>query len=153
MPRPVHIKRSTCRACRARDLALFLPLGDVALANSFLKSPAEFAGERRFPLDVVLCRSCGLVQLVDVIAGLLSAAAQPDHMQAERLREPRDFIADFSQPQNQRGLTFEIARHIRHAHRIPDMIFLGFEPARKIAREHQQPRDRGLRDRLGRRAG
>lgn len=63
----MHHKRTTCRACGGRDLELFLPLGDVALANSFLRSPAEFAAERRFPLDVYVCRTCSMVQLLDVI--------------------------------------------------------------------------------------
>lgn len=63
----MHHKRSTCRACGGRDLELFLPLGNVALANSFLKSPAEFETEPRFPLDVYFCRTCSMVQLADVI--------------------------------------------------------------------------------------
>lgn len=63
----MHHKRTTCRACGGRDLELFLPLGDVALANSFLRSPDEFAAERRFPLDVYVCRTCSMVQLLDVI--------------------------------------------------------------------------------------
>jgi hypothetical protein len=63
----MHHKRTTCRACGGRDLELFLPLGDVALANSFLRSPDEFAAERRFPLDVYVCRACSMVQLLDVI--------------------------------------------------------------------------------------
>lgn len=67
MHRPVHSKRTTCRACGGRELELFLPLGDVALANSFLKSAQEFASERRFPLDVYFCKTCTLVQLLDVI--------------------------------------------------------------------------------------
>ena len=67
MPRPVHSKRTTCRACGGRELALCLPLGDVALANSFLSTKREFAVEPRFPLDVYFCESCTLVQLVDVI--------------------------------------------------------------------------------------
>jgi hypothetical protein len=37
------------------------------LANSFLRSPAEFEGEPRFPLDVYFCSGCFLVQLADVI--------------------------------------------------------------------------------------
>jgi novobiocin biosynthesis protein NovU/D-mycarose 3-C-methyltransferase len=65
--RPVHVVRDRCRACGARALERFLSLGDVALANAFLADPAEIAGERRFPLDVYLCRECGLVQLADVI--------------------------------------------------------------------------------------
>ncbi|MCC7011836.1 MAG: class I SAM-dependent methyltransferase [Planctomycetes bacterium] len=63
----MHHKRTTCRACGGRDLELFLPLGKVALANSFLRSPAEFEGELRFPLDVYFCRTCSMVQLLDVI--------------------------------------------------------------------------------------
>lgn len=63
----MHHKRTTCRACGGRDLELFLPLGEVALANSFLRSPDEFAAERRFPLDVYVCRTCSMVQLLDVI--------------------------------------------------------------------------------------
>ena len=65
--REMHRKRATCRACGGRDLELFLPLGNVALANSFLRSPEEFASEPRFPLDVYFCRTCSMVQLLDVI--------------------------------------------------------------------------------------
>jgi hypothetical protein len=67
MAKSIHTKRATCRACRGSELERFLPLGDVALANSFLKSPAEFASEQRFPLDVYFCRTCSMVQLLDVI--------------------------------------------------------------------------------------
>jgi hypothetical protein len=63
----MHHKRTTCRACAGRDLELFLPLGRVALANAFLRSPAEFEDEPRFPLDVYFCRTCAMVQLLDVI--------------------------------------------------------------------------------------
>ncbi|MBM3989908.1 MAG: class I SAM-dependent methyltransferase [Planctomycetes bacterium] len=65
--RAMHTQRASCRACGGSDLELFLPLGDVALANSFLRSVAEFAGEPRFPLDVYFCRTCSMVQLLDVI--------------------------------------------------------------------------------------
>ena len=66
-PHAMHTKRKTCRACSGADLELVLPLGNVALANSFLRSTAEFEGEPRFPLDVYFCRSCSMVQLCDVI--------------------------------------------------------------------------------------
>jgi hypothetical protein len=52
-----------CRVCRGRDLYPFLDLGETALANSYLL-PAQLAGlEPKFPLRVVLCRTCGLVQI------------------------------------------------------------------------------------------
>jgi len=37
------------------------------LANAFLGKESEFATEKQFPLDLYLCETCGLVQLLDVI--------------------------------------------------------------------------------------
>ncbi len=63
-----HHKRTTCRACSGTNLKMFLGLGPTPLANSFPKSPEEFAGECRYPLDVYFCTDCSLVQLLDVIS-------------------------------------------------------------------------------------
>ena len=63
----VHRVRETCRACGGRELEPVLDLGRVALANGFLKDASEASNEPRFPLRVHLCRTCGMVQLVDVI--------------------------------------------------------------------------------------
>jgi len=40
----------------------------MPLANSFVPSPDAFALEPRYPLDVSFCRTCSLMQLLDVIA-------------------------------------------------------------------------------------
>ena len=63
-----HYLRKTCRACEGDKLEPFLLLGDQPLANSFLKSPEEFAQEVKYPLDVYRCKECSLIQLLDVIA-------------------------------------------------------------------------------------
>ena len=63
----IHYKRTTCRICGSTQLTQFLTLGPTPLANSFLKSPEEFALERSYPLDVYFCQNCSLVQLLDVI--------------------------------------------------------------------------------------
>ncbi len=63
----IHHKRTTCRACGGDRLRLFLELGEVPLANSFLRSSDEFAGEQKYPLDVYFCSDCSLVQILDVI--------------------------------------------------------------------------------------
>jgi len=52
-----------CRVCDGRALRPFLDLGDTALANSFVRPGAVPADEPRFPLRLVLCESCGLVQI------------------------------------------------------------------------------------------
>ena len=62
-----HHKRATCRVCGGNSLRLFLSLGNQPLANSFLKSSEEFLSEENYPLDVYVCTTCYLVQLLDVI--------------------------------------------------------------------------------------
>ncbi len=64
---PLHHKRQTCRACGHNNMLRFLSLGTTPLANSFLRSPEEFALEALHPLDVYFCQVCSLVQLLDVI--------------------------------------------------------------------------------------
>ena len=66
-PAGAHHLRQTCRACGSRDLQRFLELGPTPLANSFLRTPEQFAGEHAYPLDVYFCVDCTLVQLLDVI--------------------------------------------------------------------------------------
>lgn len=65
--RAAHHLRVTCRACGGTDLLRFLELGPSPLANAFPSDPAEFAEEPFFPLDVWFCRTCTLVQVLDVI--------------------------------------------------------------------------------------
>src|SRR6187399_1885497 len=61
------IRRSDCRICGHTGLEEILHLGQSPLANAFLASTAEFASERRFPLDLYFCDRCGLLQLLDVV--------------------------------------------------------------------------------------
>ena len=62
MPTHTH-----CRICETRLPAPFLDFGAMPLANSFLSSPVEFAGEAFYPLAVTACPTCGLVQLNYVV--------------------------------------------------------------------------------------
>jgi hypothetical protein len=65
--RPAVIERATCRVCHGSDLEPILSLGETPLANAFLRSPDEFADERRFPLELYWCRQCTLLQLIHVV--------------------------------------------------------------------------------------
>jgi hypothetical protein len=60
-------RRTNCRACDSADLRSVIDLGPTPLANSFLRTPQEFAHEESFPLGVYFCEGCGLVQLLDVV--------------------------------------------------------------------------------------
>lgn len=60
-------KNLACRACGSRQLEEFLSLGKTPPANAFLKKK-DFNKEKSHPLRVGVCRSCKLVQLLDVVS-------------------------------------------------------------------------------------
>ncbi len=64
---PIIKKNLVCRACGSRELEEFLSLGKTPPANAFLKKK-DFRKEKHHPLRVGVCRSCKLVQLLDVIS-------------------------------------------------------------------------------------
>lgn len=53
----------TCRSCRASELAPFLSLGDVPLADGLVGPGDDPSLHRLYPLSVALCDGCGLVQI------------------------------------------------------------------------------------------
>ena len=56
-----------CRSCGAGALDVFLSLGDLPLSDGFLKPEDLGEKERRYPLDVALCASCSLVQILETV--------------------------------------------------------------------------------------
>ena len=63
--RPEHA--TCCRACGRAALESILDLGAQPLANA-LRRPDQLADpERRFPLELALCRSCSLLQILDSV--------------------------------------------------------------------------------------
>lgn len=74
-----------CRVCDSHDLWKFLSLGDTPLANSFVAPDRRSDPEPRFPLELLRCSACGLVQLSIVVRPELmfrqylyvSSASQP----------------------------------------------------------------------------
>ena len=57
-----------CRACGFAALDPVLDLGSQPLANALLDPESSLASEPRFPLSVVFCPACSLVQLVASVA-------------------------------------------------------------------------------------
>ncbi len=56
-----------CRSCDSGELSPIVSLGNLPLANRYL-SPAQLAEpEPRYPLDLVRCRRCSLVQITEVV--------------------------------------------------------------------------------------
>jgi SAM-dependent methyltransferase len=68
-PRPLagtrtHYKPRHCLLCGAADLTLALPLGRSAIANDYFPTPRP---QEAFALSLHLCRTCGNVQIEDVV--------------------------------------------------------------------------------------
>lgn len=58
---------AACRSCGRGDLREVLSLGHTPLANSLLSEGQLAEPEPQFPLDVVFCPGCSLVQLAEAI--------------------------------------------------------------------------------------
>jgi hypothetical protein len=62
-----YIHKDECHSCGSKDLVKILDLGEMALANAFLKKEELDQPEIKAPLVVYFCRSCALVQLLDEV--------------------------------------------------------------------------------------
>lgn len=65
-----HRTYSQCRFCLSKKLKSFIRFGNVPLAGGFFKpgsTESDFAQERLYPLNIVFCQQCGLVQAAEVV--------------------------------------------------------------------------------------
>ena len=58
--------RELCGICESKNLVPILDLGQMPLANAFLKKE-EIPLEKKYPLSVHFCRRCYSVQLLDIV--------------------------------------------------------------------------------------
>ena len=58
-------KKNYCRFCKSELKNIFLDLGDIPSANSFLNED-EIEQERKYPLCVYICKKCLLVQIPEI---------------------------------------------------------------------------------------
>lgn len=56
-----------CRACESKDIETVLNLDNSPLANSYLKNQELKNKEDFFPLELVFCKNCNLVQLSHIV--------------------------------------------------------------------------------------
>ena len=145
---PMHHLRTTCRGCGGSDTERFLELGPQPLANAFLRDPARFSEEPRYPLDLYRCRSCHLVQLLDVIA---AEALFRDYVYVTGTSETMTrHFADYARAvvaalgAGEEDLIVEVASNdgvLLAAAQATGVRVLGVEPARNIA---ELARERGV---------
>src|SRR3989344_8430653 len=56
-----------CRSCGAQELKPILSLGHSPLANSLLTEKQVKETEQTYPLDLVFCPACTLVQITETV--------------------------------------------------------------------------------------
>lgn len=61
------MKRTECGGCAHDNLAQILDLGETPLADEFPASTEEAEAQRRYPLKLLACEACRLVQLEEVV--------------------------------------------------------------------------------------
>ncbi len=63
-----YVHKTTCRVCDGTDLVKVLDLGSTPPANAYLQEKELVVPEESFPLALYFCRTCSLVQLLDVVS-------------------------------------------------------------------------------------
>ena len=139
-----------CRACQSTRLAPVLSLGKTPLANALLQADQLAQPEAWYPLELVFCPNCTLVQITETVppeilfrdyvyfSSFADTALQNARSIVERLISSRHLGAG--------SLAVEIASNdgyllqFYHQAGIP---VLGIEPARNIARVAET--ERGVR--------
>ena len=88
-----------CRGCGSRDVDVLLDLGQLPLANAFVRSPSEDSDRFTEHLTLVMCNQCLLIQIRDEVprerlfstflwvTGTSQAAASHAQWLSERLRD------------------------------------------------------------------
>ena len=62
-----HSRRDTCRLCGSLHLELALPLAATPVGDAYVPAAHLDKPQETYPLDLWLCRTCGLAQLVDLV--------------------------------------------------------------------------------------
>jgi SAM-dependent methyltransferase len=139
-----------CRSCRGAILHPVLDLGHTPLANALLTADQLESPEARYPLRVVFCPACALVQLTHTVppeelfseylyfSSVSDALVEHARKLAAAVVEERKLGAD--------SLVVEIASndgYLLQHYRGAGVPVLGIEPAANIARVAQD--ERGIR--------
>ncbi len=60
-------RRGDCRACGCKDLELVFQLKPSPIGDAFVTAERKDIPQPSYPIDLFMCRDCGLAQLIDVI--------------------------------------------------------------------------------------
>ena len=139
-----------CRSCAAEKLELILSLGSSPLANALLSKEELTAKEETFPLDLVLCPTCSLLQITETVSPeklfrdyLYFSSFSDTMLQHAEAISSRLIDLERLGPQS---LVAEVASndgYLLQYYKRRGVPVLGIEPALNIAKVAQE--ERGIR--------
>ncbi len=136
-----------CRSCGDDSLALVLSLGKMPLANALLTAEQLKEPEPTFPLDLVFCRNCALVQIAETVPPeeLFREYAYFSSFSDTMLRHSKQLVDRLiaSRRLNGDDLVVEIASndgYLLQYYQQRGVPVLGIEPAVNVARVAQEER-------------
>lgn len=132
---------AVCRSCGATALIPILDLGDTPLANALLTEADLGQPEARYPLKLVFCPSCTLVQITETVppGQLFSDYVYLSSFSDTMLRHAESLVAEIVSKRhlNKQSLVLEIASndgYLLQFYQQAGVPVLGIEPAANIAR-------------------
>jgi SAM-dependent methyltransferase len=133
--------KATCRSCGGTPLRPVVSLGSTPLANALLTASALAEPEPRYPLDLVFCPACALVQIVETIAPekLFSEYLYFSSFSDTMVSEARDVVHRLVEERSlgKNALVIEIASNdgylLQHYGNLGIPV-LGIEPGANVAR-------------------
>jgi SAM-dependent methyltransferase len=137
-----------CRSCGATQLEPVLSLGRTPLANALLKEEDLARPELTFPLELVFCPACALVQITETVppeqlfGHYLYLSSFSDTMVRHSEELARQLIQQRSLDSN--SLVIEVASndgYLLQFYKQAGVPVLGIEPAANVA---QVAEDRGI---------
>lgn len=130
-----------CRSCSGGELVNVLSLGSTPLANALLTAAQLSAAEETFPLDLVFCTECSLVQITETVSPekLFQEYFYLSSFSDTTLRNAEQIAARLRQSFSLDGnsLVIEIASndgYLLQFYKQAGVPVLGIEPAANIAR-------------------
>ncbi len=135
----------SCRACGENGLESVLSLGSTPLANALLAKEQLSEPEPTFPLDLVFCPHCTLVQITETVPPdeLFRNYAYFSSFSDTMLQHAQDIVTKIQKVRNldSSALVVEVASNdgylLQHYQKLGIPV-LGIEPAENIAKVAEQ---------------
>jgi SAM-dependent methyltransferase len=136
-----------CRSCSATELVSILNLGSTPLANALLTEPELTEPEETYPLELVFCSACALVQITETVSPekLFRDYFYRSSFSDTMLRHAEALVLELISARGlgQTSLAMEVASndgYLLQYYRQKNIPVLGIEPAANIARVAREER-------------